>query len=1191
MSLYTPYKAVGVVTDGKPFAVNHLGEETFISVTIGSLFQVYRTDKLTVCLVARETPNAENITCLQVAGKETFCAVGSDILVYDRTRIVRKYEEHSSPILGMCMVGRMLLSWDSDRCLRLIDTQKRTMLSTLHSLQESAITAVAHPATYLNKFVVGYANGALELWNVSKQKLVYTFGSHIEMLKIVAGASPEDEDEDFFARNVFNKAGRPQPGVSCLEQSPAVDVFGVGFTDGTILLLNLKLDRVLFSFKQDGGAVMSLSFRTDAGAQSFPFMASGSADGRVHIWNLGTPKGDEDSDDAREEKEEHIATNRSSQLERKLQYSLDEAHSGRVGRVHFLHGEPILITSAQDNSIKMWIFDAPDGTARLLRSREGHNGHPVKIRAYGGDTAVSMRDNATAESCEIVSAGVDGTVRLLNTAIESQNREMSQKPILKKLGLQRRNERLPPVLDFDFSETRARDWGNMVTIHRGHANAYVWRYKHRVVTEMVLRQPNWGGDERIGSADRHHHSTAVCVTPCGNFAIVGSRSGNIYRYNLQSGLPRGSYPPGRGTTSVIKQGTLLARKAVPGNVLHDKEKLVGGPGWVPLNPTLAMGGTAPAVAVPEGHDGEVRGLFVDLTNSILASCGLDGHLLFWDLESGQLLRAVHGASPCIQMVGFRDAGFIAVASQDRVVRIYDLATFKLSRRFEGHSREITDLAFTPDGRRLLTSSADCTVRVWDMPTGRCLSWLSFGSPVLSMAMALSGESLSIAQAGKDGVYVYIDRSLYEAVQFWKEPTAPTQVLDSAVAVSEERLEIDDKTVEDDETEGELQEDNRMVEEGGEIKAPQAQVQSEQLQESVEQRGKGVLTTSALPRGYWASLFHLEALKARNKPTAPTAPKKAAPFFLPTMFRGGSTSSFPTPQEYAELQNKLKAPTEGVEGVAAASHSELEPASKKRKAAAVPVRSSAEELSQEQIMAELAMMGSAWADDADSPTVPRTSDKLPKSRLVSSGAADFRGSVAGPGAGEEDFDSGEWAEPPRDLLPADMSDTARRSQSRIISRKTALPRCKLVAYLLKEFPDGALGTYTAIEYFKGASASTEGATPNSPTLDYMKTLAPPAVDLELRSLCSHDKDEEGLQLLHCLLMWITERFRTGLDFEVMEAYLHRTLLIHGELIVAKPSLLQLSQSLADVHAACTERLRTLVQGNLCLLKMLANLPPL
>ncbi len=34
--------------------------------------------------------------------------------------------------------------------------------------------------------------------------------------------------------------------------------------------------------------------------------------------------------------------------------------------------------------------------------------------------------------------------------------------------------------------------------------------------------------------------TAVAVSTCGNYAIVGSRGGVLYKYNIQSGLPRGT---------------------------------------------------------------------------------------------------------------------------------------------------------------------------------------------------------------------------------------------------------------------------------------------------------------------------------------------------------------------------------------------------------------------------------------------------------------------------------------------------------------------------------------------------------------------------------------------------------------------------------------------------------------------------
>jgi WD40 repeat protein len=62
-------------------------------------------------------------------------------------------------------------------------------------------------------------------------------------------------------------------------------------------------------------------------------------------------------------------------------------------------------------------------------------------------------------------------------------------------------------------------------------------------------------------------------------------------------------------------------------------------------------------------------------------------------------------------------------SHDYTVKLWDAATGALIRTFEGHSRDVYSVAFSPDGARILSGSGDIfgmdkTVKLWNAVTGR-----------------------------------------------------------------------------------------------------------------------------------------------------------------------------------------------------------------------------------------------------------------------------------------------------------------------------------------------------------------------------------------------------------------------------------------------------------------------------------------
>lgn len=81
--------------------------------------------------------------------------------------------------------------------------------------------------------------------------------------------------------------------------------------------------------------------------------------------------------------------------------------------------------------------------------------------------------------------------------------------------------------------------------------------------------------------------------------------------------------------------------------------------------------------------------------------------------------------------------------------------------------------------------------------------------------------------------------------------------------------------------------------------------------------------------------------------------------------------------------------------------------------------------------------------------------------------------------------------------------------------------------------------------EGASSMGEAY---SDVTTYLSKMGPSSIDVEISSLCYgiHDT-EEGLPLLHIASMWLLEACESHSSFETVNAYLHRFLHVHGNVI--------------------------------------------
>jgi WD40 repeat protein len=115
----------------------------------------------------------------------------------------------------------------------------------------------------------------------------------------------------------------------------------------------------------------------------------------------------------------------------------------------------------------------------------------------------------------------------------------------------------------------------------------------------------------------------------------------------------------------------------------------------------------------------------------------------WDAQTGSKRLILKGHTGAVLPVAFSpDGKRVITGSMDKTAKIWDAATGQELFTLNGHSDPVFSVAFSPDGRRILTGSMDKTARVWDAATGRELLTLKgHSNQVYSVAFSPDGKRI------------------------------------------------------------------------------------------------------------------------------------------------------------------------------------------------------------------------------------------------------------------------------------------------------------------------------------------------------------------------------------------------------------------------------------------------------------------
>src|SRR5262249_49262209 len=151
----------------------------------------------------------------------------------------------------------------------------------------------------------------------------------------------------------------------------------------------------------------------------------------------------------------------------------------------------------------------------------------------------------------------------------------------------------------------------------------------------------------------------------------------------------------------------------------------------------------------EGGWVEKKALAYSPDGRLLAGTGEKLALIdIWDAPTLERTARLVGHTGPVYCVAFSPDGRRLVStSYDRTIRIWEVATGKELRQFQGHTNEVFTAAFHPDGTRLASAGRDQGIWLWDLATGQELARLQGHSDYIA-----TGQELARLQGHSDYIF-------------------------------------------------------------------------------------------------------------------------------------------------------------------------------------------------------------------------------------------------------------------------------------------------------------------------------------------------------------------------------------------------------------------------------------------------------
>jgi WD40 repeat protein len=475
--------------------------------------------------------------------------------------------------------------------------------------------------------------------------------------------SERDRDGELRLWNVVERkqervlVPRMETAVRCVAYAPDGKSIACGVAHGSFVrLIDPENGRTIEQFTSGSGWVHSVAFSPDGIT-----LAWGTAQNTVNLHDLATRR------------------NRTFL-----------GHQGEVKQVVWSPDSKVLATYARDRRIKVW--DAATGKERLALARgQGQETVPVSKLAFSPDGKTLAAGSGTGlialwtldpQADTPTFSTPEGFVAL---ALAPDGRTVVAAPrdnAVQVYDLQTRKGRTLKVPGGIPTSVAVSPDGATLAVGVRHHEAG----KHTLLTSGEWALWDLRTDQRIAAVKGSAEGiVALQFLSDGRTLVTGDLKGQVRLWDVDSRqeLVKLGAHSGEVTALVAAPGAGLLASASAAEVKlwdlttrQERYTLKGGAHCLALlekGQTLATGG--------------------------------DRHpTLLWDTTTGKLHRSLGQGDGALCMAVSPDNQTLALGCGDRVIRLWDVASGQLRGMLQGHTREVTGLAFQQDGRALISAA-------------------------------------------------------------------------------------------------------------------------------------------------------------------------------------------------------------------------------------------------------------------------------------------------------------------------------------------------------------------------------------------------------------------------------------------------------------------------------------------------------